>query len=88
MNTTRPQPRLTMIERVVTRKADAGEHIGLEEAQPVLVRDVEERLRLEDASVVDQDVGVRRRANDVDGALRGTEIARRRDEGARRPLRP
>ena len=53
----RPQFALDHARQVVARQAHAAHHVDLEEALPVLVRDLHERLRLEDADVVDQDVG-------------------------------
>ena len=70
--------------RVVPRQPDARQHVRLEESHPVLVRNLEERLRLEDAGVVDQDVGVGHGTDDIAGAFRGGEIARRRDEASAR----
>ena len=45
--------------RVAAREANAAHHIDLEEAQPVGVGDLEERLALIDAEVVDQNVDLR-----------------------------
>ena len=54
----RPQLRRAHPGHVVPRQPHAAEHVDLEEPQPVLVGDLLERLRLEDAHVVDEDVHV------------------------------
>ena len=52
----RPQFARLIAGQVQARQADAAQHVDLEEAQPVVVGDVLERLRLEDAEVVDEDL--------------------------------
>src|SRR6267143_7288521 len=44
--------------KIVARKTDAAEHIHFEEAQPIRVRNLEERFRFEDSQVVHQNVGL------------------------------
>ena len=58
MNSTRPQPALGHRRSITAGEAHAAQHIDFEQAQPVAVRDLEERLALVDAEVVDQDVDV------------------------------
>ena len=52
----RPNPCSTMCGRSASGKPHTAHHIGLEETQPVGVGNFEERLRLEDAEIVDEDV--------------------------------
>ena len=78
MKTTRPQPRLTIFG--VPCEADAGEHICLEEAQPVLVRNFKEGLGFEDTGIVDEDIGIGSAADDGVRALRGTKVSGCGDE--------
>ena len=54
---------------VVPRHADGAHHVDLEEPLPIVIRDFEERLRLEDAEVVDEDVGIGDFSNECAGAF-------------------
>ena len=58
----RPQLRAFMPAEVGAAQPHAAQDVDLEEAPPVLVGDLLERLRLEDAEVVDQDVDVGKRS--------------------------
>jgi len=65
------------------RQADPAHHVDVEEALPIRVGDFIERLGLEDADIVDQDVGVARALD------KGFDTSRRAEVGgAGLDLRP
>ncbi len=58
----------------MARQAHAGDHIDLVEARPLAVRRLKEIHVVEDAQVVDQDVGARFSGEQCRGTLRRTQI--------------
>jgi len=61
-------PTMTALDHprgVVPCEADAGEHVDLEHPPPPVIVDIEGRLGLEDAYVVDQDVDTRHLVEDL-----------------------
>jgi hypothetical protein len=55
----RPQPRSRIRGAWLARQARTAQHIRLEEAHPIRILDREERLRLEGAEIVNEDVEFR-----------------------------
>ena len=60
----------------MTRQADAAHHVGFEEAMPIRVCDLLERSGLEDAEIVDENIGAACAAQKLRHALGRCEIRR------------
>jgi hypothetical protein len=65
----------------VTRKPDAAEHVGLEKTNSVFIRNLFERLWLEDAQIVDENVDIRQVANQRPAAVAAAEISGETSDG-------
>ena len=59
---------------VVPRQPNAAEHVDAKKALPILIRNIEEGLRLENAEIVDEDVGVGHLADKPGDAVGGGKI--------------
>ena len=57
------------------RHPDGAHHIDLEESFPVVVGDFEKGLRLEDAEIVDEDIGIVHLGNECAGAFSRRQIS-------------
>jgi hypothetical protein len=60
---------------VMAAQPNAAQHVGLEEAEPVGIADLLERLGLEDPEIVDQDVHQRKLPHQLGASCRPTEIS-------------
>ncbi len=76
MKTIRPQPRSFMRGQIVPAQAHAAEHVDLEEAKPIGIRNLLEGFGLEDAEIVDQDLDVRVFGDDLVHAFAGSQVGR------------
>jgi hypothetical protein len=63
------------VRRIAAGESYAAQDIDLEEAPPILVRDLEERFLLEDADVVDENVDLGNARQERIGALLGATSA-------------
>jgi len=70
----RPPVALEHAGKVSARQPHARHHIDLEEAAPVLVGDLEEILRLEDAGIVDEDIDIGQRLDEHGAAFGSRDI--------------
>jgi hypothetical protein len=59
----------------VTRKPDAAEHVDFEKTNPVFIRNLFERLWLENTEIVDENVDFSQMANQRPAAVAATEIS-------------
>ncbi len=71
----RPQFARFIAGRHEARQPHAAQHVDVEEARPVGIGDVLERLRLEDAEVVDQDLDAGVGRDQRFGGGRGAQVA-------------
>ena len=79
----RPQSRRLHARQVVSRQAHPAHEVHFDHPRPLVVPDLLERARLEDAQIVDQDRDVGEPRDRQLGALRRAEVG-----GERLELRP